>query len=85
MLLFLYGGIQLLSGGEESIKMQTYANRRVFVTSMRTFAYIFLIEYLVHKLLTIVTRFFSSFIKIPVLLKISVLKKPITSYLKYLL
>ena len=36
---------------------------------------IFSIEYLVHKLLTIVTRFFVSFIKIPVLLKASVLKK----------
>ena len=29
----------------------------------------FLIEYLVHKLLTIVTRIFASFIKMPVLLK----------------
>ena len=36
---------------------------------------IFLIEQLVHKLLTIVTRFFDSFIKIPDLLKISILHK----------
>ena len=35
----------------------------------------FLIEQLVHKLLATVTRFFVSFIKIPVLLQISVLKK----------
>ena len=34
----------------------------------------FLIEHLVHELLTIVTRLFVSFIKIPVLLQISVLK-----------
>ena len=55
-----------------STKMQTYAKRdRGGVTSMRTLAYIyFLIKYLIHKLLTIVTRFCVSFIKIPVLLKI---------------
>ena len=46
------------------------------VTSMQILVYIFLIEYLVHKLLAIVTRLFVSFIKIPVLLyKISVPKK----------
>ena len=33
-----------------------------------------LIEHLVHKLLAIINRFFFSFIKIPVLLKMSVLK-----------
>ena len=38
----------------------------------------FLIQYLFHKLLIIVNRFFVSFIKIPVLLKISVLKKTIS-------
>ena len=59
-----------LRGGGGSIKMRTYANRgREGVTSMRTFAYnFFFIEHLLHKLLTLVTRF-------PVLLKISVLKK----------
>ena len=35
----------------------------------------FFIKRLVHKLITIVTRIFVSFIKTPVLLKISVLKK----------
>ena len=34
-----------------------------------------LIQYLVHKLLGVVTRFFVSLIKVPTLLKISVLKK----------
>ena len=34
----------------------------------------YLIEHLLHKLLTIVTRFLVSFIKIPVWVKISVLK-----------
>ena len=37
--------------------------------------YIILVKYLVHKLLGIVNRFFVSFIKVPVLLQISVLKK----------
>ena len=35
------------------------------------------IKYLVHKLLGVVTRFFVSLIKVPTLLKISVLKKNI--------
>ena len=36
---------------------------------------IILIKYLVHKLLGIVTRFLVSFIKVPVLLQISAVKK----------
>ena len=81
--LFPFGGIQLLRshlGGE----MRTCANRRRVggggggvVTSMRMrmLAYkFFLIEPLVHKLLTTVTIFFLSFIKIPALLKVSVLR-----------
>ena len=59
----------------ESIKIQTDANKgEGGLQSMRTFAYNFLIEDLVHKLLSITTRFFVSFLKIPVLVKISVLK-----------
>ena len=38
---------------------------------MQTFAYFFLIEPLVHKLLWTITKFMVSFIKTPVLLKIS--------------
>ena len=38
--------------------------------------------HLVHKQLTTVTRFFASFIKIPVWLKISLLNKPCFSFLK---
>ena len=37
--------------------------------------HIILIENLVHEILTVVIRFFVNFIKIPILLKISVLKK----------
>ena len=42
--------------------------------SMQMFGYKFLIEYLVHKLFAINTRFFVSFMKTSVLLKISALK-----------
>ena len=38
--------------------------------------------YLVHKVLTTITRFFASFTKIPVWLKISLLNKPCFSFLK---
>ena len=60
--------------------MRKYANRgRGWVLhKCKRSHIIFLIEYLVHKLLTTVTRFFVSFIKIPVLLKISVLKNYIS-------
>ena len=59
--------------GGGSIKMQTYENgrkRRCLINQH----VIFLIEYLVLKLLTIVSRFFVSLFKAPVLLKIFVLK-----------
>ena len=61
---------------EGFIKMGTYVNkgRRVSHQCERSHIF-FLTEYLIHKLLTIVTRFFVRLIKIPVLLKISVLKK----------
>ena len=56
--------------------MRTYVDKgRGHQISTNVYIQIFLIEYLVHNLLIIVTRFFVSFIKIPVLLKISVLKK----------
>ena len=43
--------------------------------SVHIYIYIYLTEHLVHKLLIIMTRFFVSCNKIPVVLKISVLKK----------
>ena len=65
-----------LKGGGRSIKMRTYANRGRGVSHQCERSHIFfLIEYLVHKRVTIVTRFFVSFIKIPVLLKRTILKK----------
>ena len=63
--------------GGGSIKMQTYENgrkRRCLINQH----VIFLIEYLVLKLLTIVSRFFVSLFKAPVLLKIFVLKNYIS-------
>ena len=59
--------------GGGSIEIQMYINGERVSHSRNV--HIFLVEYLVHKLLTIVTRFFANFIKIPVLLKTSVLKK----------
>ena len=71
---FTEGGIQVLHlqllGEGEFMKMQMYAKQGEGVISRQMSAYyIFLIEHLIHKLLTIVTRFFVSFIKILVLLK----------------
>ena len=61
---------------EGFIKMGTYVNKGTRVSHQCECSHIiFLTEYLIHKPLTIVTRFFVSFIKIPVLLKISALKK----------
>ena len=67
--------------------MEAYANKMGVcgrgggggVMSMWMFPYnCFLIQYLVYKLLVIITRFFVCFIKIPALLKISVLKNYIS-------
>ena len=59
-------------GEGEFIKMRTYEpGRRGPSCQCKRSP---LIEHLVHKLLAIINRFFFSFIKIPVLLKMSVLK-----------
>ena len=74
------GGIQLLrshlgvQGERAPTKIQMYVNRgETGALSMQTFAYKSV--YLVQSLLAIIIRFFVSFIKIPVLFKISVLKE----------
>ena len=62
-------GSNLRRGQEQSIKIQKYAKRGKRVVWKPTFTHIFFkIQYLVHKLLALIARFFVSFIQIPVLL-----------------
>ena len=55
--------------GSENMLLRMFASRIIFFKQV-----------IVHKLLAIITRFFVGFVKIPALLKISVLKNYISSF-----
>ena len=55
--------------GSENMSLRMFASRIIFFKQV-----------IVHKLLAIITRFFIGFVKIPALLKISVLKNYISSF-----